>query len=143
MKRLTNELCKDDVLDTQKEPRLKSQAETWMRLCQIEDILGDDYDLDRLRWLVEADKDGRCVATPCKIGDVVWYLTGNPSMTNRICFDRVDSAKVAGFYFDERGLQIRLDHFHGSHGTYGFYGKTVFLTRITAEAALAKEAYHE
>lgn len=59
MERLTNKLCKDDVLDTQKEPRLKSQAETWLRLCQIEDILGDTYDLDRLRELVEADKQGR------------------------------------------------------------------------------------
>ena len=30
------------------------------RLAQIEDILGDTYDLDRLRELVEADKNGRC-----------------------------------------------------------------------------------
>lgn len=29
------------------------------RLAQIEDILGDEYDLDRLKELVEADKDGR------------------------------------------------------------------------------------
>lgn len=34
------------------------------RLGQIEDILGDIYDLDRLRELVEADKDGRCVMLP-------------------------------------------------------------------------------
>lgn len=34
----------------------------YKRLLEIEDILGDDYDLDRLRELVEADKDGRCVA---------------------------------------------------------------------------------
>lgn len=27
----------------------------------IEDILGDDYDLDRLHALVEADREGRCV----------------------------------------------------------------------------------
>ena len=33
----------------------------WNRLREIEDILGDDYDLDRLRELVEADRDGRCV----------------------------------------------------------------------------------
>lgn len=113
------------------------------RLADIEDILGDAYDLDSLRELLEADKTRQFLATPCKVGSTVWYLTGNPSMTNRLCFDRVDSAKVAGFYFDERGLQIRLDHFHGSHGTYGFYGKTVFLTREAAEAALAKEAAHE
>lgn len=30
----------------------------------IEDILGDTYDLDRLRELVEADSDGRCVVLP-------------------------------------------------------------------------------
>lgn len=31
------------------------------RLAAIEDILGDDYDLDRLRELVEADRVGHCV----------------------------------------------------------------------------------
>lgn len=31
------------------------------RLAAIEDILGDGYDLNRLRELVEADRDGRCV----------------------------------------------------------------------------------
>ena len=34
------------------------------RLASIEDILGDDYDLDRLRELVEADQDGRCLVLP-------------------------------------------------------------------------------
>lgn len=31
------------------------------RLAAIEDILGDKYDLDRLRELVQADREGRCV----------------------------------------------------------------------------------
>ena len=31
------------------------------RLATIENILGENYDLDRLRELVEADRDGRCV----------------------------------------------------------------------------------
>lgn len=31
------------------------------RLATIEDILGDEYDLDRLRELVQADREGRCV----------------------------------------------------------------------------------
>lgn len=34
------------------------------RLSDIEDILGDDYDLDRLRELVEADRDGRVKIHP-------------------------------------------------------------------------------
>lgn len=32
----------------------------WKRLNAIENILGDDYNLDRLRELVEADRDRRC-----------------------------------------------------------------------------------
>jgi len=31
------------------------------RLGEIKDILGDDYDLSRLRDLVQADREGRCV----------------------------------------------------------------------------------
>ena len=36
------------------------------RFADIEDILGDDYDLDRLRELAEADREGRCVVIPFK-----------------------------------------------------------------------------
>jgi len=38
--------------------------EFYWRLKKIEDILGADYDLDRLRELVEADREGRCVVLP-------------------------------------------------------------------------------
>lgn len=46
-------------------------AEMRGRLEMIEDILGGDYNLDRLRELVEADREGRCVVLPCKIGDTL------------------------------------------------------------------------
>ena len=36
------------------------------RLGAIEDILGDDYSLDRFRELVEADREGRCVVLKFK-----------------------------------------------------------------------------
>ena len=36
-------------------------ARAFDRLVTIEDILGDEYDLDRLRELVQADREGRCV----------------------------------------------------------------------------------
>lgn len=42
------------------------------RLAAVEDILGFDYDLDHLRELVEADRDGRCVVLP-KDG-MVYYI---------------------------------------------------------------------
>lgn len=48
-----------------------SQRRVWERLKSIEDILGGDYNLDRLRELAEADRKGRCVVLPCKIGDTL------------------------------------------------------------------------
>lgn len=42
------------------------------RLAAIEDILGDDYDLDRLRELVEADREGRCYIANVKVGERVF-----------------------------------------------------------------------
>ncbi len=54
------------------------QRKLWERLKAIEDILGDDYDLDRLRELVEADRDGRCVVLPLKEGNPVWKIILDP-----------------------------------------------------------------
>src|SRR5699024_4337268 len=45
--------------------------EFYWRLKKIEDILGEDYDLERLRELVEADREGRCVVIPCNAGTVL------------------------------------------------------------------------
>ena len=60
MERLTERL-KNGVINV----KYASQHETAIhRLVTIEDILGDDYDLDRLRELVEADREGRCVVLP-------------------------------------------------------------------------------
>lgn len=60
------------------------------KCADLEDILGDTYDLDRLRELVEADKKGKC-----KIGRyldcthyeglAVFELLGDCGGTNWIC----------------------------------------------------------
>lgn len=47
---------------------------TYQRLSAIEDILGDDYDLDRLKEMVESDREGRCVVLPCKVGEPIWEV---------------------------------------------------------------------
>lgn len=56
-------------------PTPYSSRETFQTVCDrlgtIEDILGDSYDLDRLRELVEADRAGRCMVLPCKPGDIL------------------------------------------------------------------------
>ena len=51
-----------------------SQRRVWERLKSIEDILGGDYNLDRLRELAEAERKGRCVVLPCMVGDNVYVL---------------------------------------------------------------------
>lgn len=48
--------------------------EVLIRLSKIEDILGDEYDLDRLKELVEADREGKCVVLPCKVGESIWEV---------------------------------------------------------------------
>ena len=42
------------------------------RLATIEDILGDEYDLDELKGVVQAKREGRCVVLP-KDG-MVYYI---------------------------------------------------------------------
>lgn len=51
-----------------------SQRKIWERLKAIENILGDEYDLDRLRDLVKADREGRCVVLPVKPDTPVWSI---------------------------------------------------------------------
>ena len=83
---------------------------------------------ERLRELAEADKDGRCVVLPCKVGDTVWRIVrdGEPHITRD---------EVRDMYFaDDMTLCVELV---GGRVTFTEkFGKTVFLTREEAEKAL-------
>ena len=81
---------------------------------------------DRLRELVEADKDGRLVVMPCKVGDKLYRV-------------------FAGEIFEHRVGTMKYFAIQGRWGieTYPFcpcvessIGKTVFLTRKEAEKAM-------
>ena len=43
--------------------------------CAMMSVLNSIGSYDRLRELAEADKDGRVVVLPCKVGDTVWFKT--------------------------------------------------------------------
>ena len=82
----------------------------------------------RLRELAEADKDGRCVVLPCKVGDTVWRIVrdGEPHITR----DEVRDMYLA----DDMTLCVELV---GGRVTFTEkFGKTVFLSREEAEKAL-------
>ena len=53
-----------------KNPTQYSSRETFQSVCdrlgKIEDILGDEYDLDRLRELAQADREGISPCTFCR-----------------------------------------------------------------------------
>ena len=87
------------------------------RLAEIEDILGDEYDLDRLRELAQADKEGRCVVLPIKEGQTVYCIS-------------ID-------LFENHPPKIFEIAFHITD--YYNIGSTVFLTREEAEDALRRE----
>ena len=87
----------------------------------------------RFTELVDAERAGRCVVLPCKVGDTV-YLTARGF---------VEETKVRTFFVghpsynrgepDPRYEMIRLTNFDVPLKNFG---KTIFITRKEAEAAL-------
>ena len=76
MERYTNPDCKPEMEELMKDcPRSRSGAECWLRLCDIEDILGDEYDLDRLRVIMDAEQHG---------GLIVGYGPGDPGEPGKL-----------------------------------------------------------
>ena len=173
MKRLTDKRLAippgqwQEVTDEQrmelKEIPVPSMRELYYRLSQIEDILGDEYDLDRLsvlcnqrmtmrdevsqrfsltakipldrlRELVEMDSAG-CIP-PCKIGDVFY----------RVCYG-FDSPEIEKYRVSmvtqkaDRSWRIRATDTESSFQidwSLDDFSKRAYKTREEAEAALAK-----
>ena len=119
MERLTERL-ENGVINV----KYASQHETAIhRLVTIEDILGDDYDLDRLRELVEADRDGRCVVLPAKMGDDVWLIVTKRPRVTMPEFSFVKHSRVTWTNIERVVTE---------------FGKTVFRTPEEAQAVLER-----
>ena len=83
----------------------------------FQDLIGNQKAseaLDRFRQLAKADKDGRLVVLPCKAGDIVW----------KICYRLNGKHKI-----EERPFSL-------TYFELNEFGKSFFLTREEAEAAL-------
>lgn len=82
----------------------------------------DGLPIDRLRELAEADKGGRVVVLPCKVGDVLYAA---------------ESAPVIPLHVMEVAIYLALEgEDDGDYERISNIGKTVFLTRAEAEKAL-------
>lgn len=118
--------------DTGLEPdEVNALQKDWSDLCTV---IGECGGIDRLRELAEADKAGRLVVLPCKVGDTVW-ITGSVR--------RLYSEKVRTFFCGDpnysRGMAdngVKMIRTTGCDIPIHEFGKTVFLTREEAEKAL-------
>lgn len=107
-------------------------AETLRQLCR-------GCDLDRLEKLAEADRDGRLVVLPCKVGDKLWVI-GRDNVPREMALEAPDIRTVCT---DEDNLCMstcnrKPDGFcaYRLRNDGASIGKTVFLTREEAEKAL-------
>ena len=99
-----------------------------MRLADLESICS----YTRLRELAEADKDGRVVVLPCKVGQRVFALLDTDKHISECEVKQIGMGNKIGF--------IGLEPIGARGREYGValngFGKTVFLTREEAEKAL-------
>lgn len=123
--------CPYDGSCTQKEVwrRLKAYEDTGLspQACaearEIEETLsGCDYSISRMVELMKADKDGRVVVLPCKVGDVLYAAESDP---------------VIPLHVMEVAIYLALEgEDGGDYERISNIGKTVFLTREEAEKAM-------
>lgn len=106
-----------------KEIPIPSIRDLYYCLSQIEDILGDEYDLDRLRELAEADRlIGMTVYEANKRGFISTYEVISVHISK--CSILVGWNLLDGVYSNLNGFEISA------------LGKSIFLTREEAGAAL-------
>ena len=116
--------------DTGLEPReVSAIVKEWSDLCTV---IGECGGIDRLRELAEADRDGRVVVLPCKVGDTVYSIFGAEVIGKTV--GRV----IINGYTTPR-IWVDLDCSFLSSVTERWdlgIGKDFFLTREEAEKAL-------
>lgn len=100
----------------------------------IDQIERDQKEIEALRELAVADKDGRVVVLPCKVSQRVFALLDTDKHISECEVKQIGLGDEIGFVglepIDARGREYGVS-------LKGF-GKTVFLTREEAEKALAE-----
>lgn len=108
--------CRNRLLDRLAE--YEDTEETLRQLCR-------NCDLERLEKLAEADKDGRLVVLPCKVGDTVYFALLGRIIEKQV-FSIVSFSNSTRIYCGGTSEYFRPEDI----------GKTFFLTREEAENAL-------
>lgn len=111
----------------------KQKESVMGRLAAIEDSLGDEYDLDELLELIQAKREGLCGIPPMKLHQKIF----------RVFDGEIREETVCGAIWEPLMPRPRWKVFVMGGGMPYFwhevFGKTVFLSRAEAEAALRRE----
>lgn len=98
----------------------------WCAMMDALNSIGGGY--TRLRELAEADKDGRLVALPCKVGDTVYFALLGKIIEKQV-FSIVSFSNSTRIYCDGTSEYFRPEDI----------GKTFFLTREEAALEATKD----
>ena len=101
---------------------------------------------DRLRELAQADREGRCVVLPCKVGDTIYRVVHCDDgsgyavwiiRVNFVEFNDNDSIELPNYVIGttENGAGTTME--------FSDFGKTAFTTREAAEEALKAREKNE
>lgn len=107
------------------------------RLAEIEDILGDNYDLDRLRELVKADRDWQCGIPPVKMHQTIYRVFDGKIIEETVC-NAIWEPFMARPRWKIWVMGSGLPYYWND-----CIGKTVFITRESAKATLKGDQHGE
>lgn len=96
-------------------------------------VLGLMRDVKRASAIMDAEREGRLLVLPCKVGDAVYLPTKND-------WGDLLSFEVIEIGVDRDGPFFVIDDEEHDHIPMSDIGADVFLSREKAEEALAKEA---
>lgn len=137
--------CPYDINCSQKQvwERLKAYEATglspekvsWMKEVVEAAFDNDTSRIERAHNLHVADKEGRVIVLPCKVGDTVYFVNAK----------KILEFAVVGYAVDETGISwVYSEHVdktgHTNERTFSpdRFGKNTFFTREEAEKALAE-----
>lgn len=119
--------------DTNLTPEDLNAPFTWQTVLNQASQKALGVEPSRLRELAEADKDGRVVVLPCKVGETVYFVNAKQTL----------EFAVVGYAVDETGISwVHSEHVDkiGNTNERTFspdrFGKNTFFTREEAKKAL-------
>lgn len=123
MERLTGRDAYGDIVANEEMQIIASRGTTYDDLHNIINHLAE-----KLCEYEDLEEKGRLTKLPCKVGDTVYYINPNENTINELVV----------YSFDIRPLQHFACDYMGARLNFNQFGKTVFLTKEEAEAAMNK-----